>query len=308
MVVFPHCAWAQFPYGGLIDRLAQGRTVRFVAGAEAMAGAPDRYGALKPEELDALPWARTAAVVTHPCWYYDVAGRKPAALIAAIPPGLEHGDDGFNRCRDFLCAAATLVVAQSEPFYFEQWFKRGGVFLQDGLDTAADLLADAAASDAAAGKSVDALARLQLLRRADFRAETLPALRASAMQYFFQAAYLYLLGKGEEAERWLLDAFHLAILAREEGAVQTYFRFLSAVRLLQGRTDDAIATYGIAAAGDEERAAFAEMLALRDAGQTRLAEALLYRMNDDDRQAAGLLAQALAAGAAGGGGASAEAL
>ncbi|NBD26842.1 hypothetical protein [Paenibacillus glycinis] len=289
MIVFPHCAWDNFQYGSLVERLGRGRSVLFVTGAQAMTGAPREYGTITLQGLNALDWAHTAVVATHPSWAYEIAGRKPAALIALTPAELENGDESHSRCRDALCASATLVVASSEPFYFEQWFRRGGVFLQDGLDTASDLLVDAAVSDAVAGKSVDALARLQLQRRMDFRAEQLRALRPSAMQYFFQAVYGYLLGKGEEAERWALDAFHLAILTAEEGAVQTYFRFLSAVRLLRERPDDAIATYGISIATDEERSAFEEMSALRAAGETHLAAALLYRMNDDLRQASALL-------------------
>ncbi|MBM7566603.1 hypothetical protein [Paenibacillus sacheonensis] len=289
VIVFPHCAWEAFPYGGFIERLGRGRSVRFVASTEAMAGAPPQYGAMTLDDLDAVPWQRTIVIATHPSWVYEIAGRSPAALLVLLPSELEQGEADYLVCRDALCAAATVVVTGSETYYFEQWFRRGRVFLQDGLDTASDLLADAAASDAAAGKSVDALAKLQLQRRADFRAEQLRGLRPSAMQFFFQSVYHYLLGQGEEAERWALDAFHLAILSAEEGAVQTYFRFLSVIRLQQGRANDAFATYGISAASDEERGAYGEMLELQASGEAALAAGLLYRMNEDFRQTAGLL-------------------
>ncbi|QHW32458.1 hypothetical protein GZH47_17675 [Paenibacillus rhizovicinus] len=293
VVVFPHCAWETFPYGSLIERLGRGRSVLFVASAEAMAGAPRQYGTITLEALNGLPWERAVAIVTHPSWVYEIAGRKPAALLVLLPAELENGERDYLDCRDELCALATAVVTSSEPFYFEQWFRRGRVFLQDGLDTASDLLADAAAADAAAGKQVDALAALQLRRRVDFREEQLKALRPSAMQFFFQAVYYYLLGEGENAERWALDAFHLAILGAEEAPVATYYRFLSAIRLLQGRADDAIATYGIAAVTEEERAACKEMAVLQAAGESQLAAALLYRANDDFRQAAALLNRVL---------------
>ncbi|QHT63565.1 hypothetical protein GXP70_28820 [Paenibacillus lycopersici] len=293
VVIFPHCAWEAFPYGSLIERIGRGRSVRFVANAGALAGAPQHYGAIALDALDEWPWERTAVIVTHPCWLYEIAGRGPAALIALLPAEHENGGPGYTSCRDALCAMATMVATASETFYFEQWFRRGNVFLQDGLDTASDLLADAAASDAVAGKPIEALAKLQLRRRTDFRAEQLQALRPSAMQFFFQAVYHYLLGEGEQAERWTLDAFHLAVLNGEEGPVATYYRFLSVIRLLQGRAEDAIATYGISAATEEERAAYTEMRDRWTEGETDMAASLLYRANDDWRQAARLLERVL---------------
>ncbi|SFT24884.1 hypothetical protein [Paenibacillus sp. BC26] len=289
IVLFPHCTWETFPYRAMIESAGRGRDVYVVASEAAMAGAPERYRAIAPEALADIPWACTAAIVTHPCWIYEVAGRQPEALVLLLPAELEQGDEAYLHCRDALCASATLVVAGSEPFYFEQWFRRGRVFMQDGIDTAADAIAAAAVSDAVSGKGVASLARLQLLRRCDFREEQLKVLLPSAMQSFFQTVYSYLLGDADKAEQLGKAAFERAIFSGDSGAIPTYFRFLSAVRLLQGRLSEAIDTYGISSVTDHERDAFSELVGLQAAGRDRLASALLYRLNDDFRHAAELL-------------------
>ncbi|SDX95451.1 hypothetical protein [Paenibacillus sp. CF384] len=289
LVLFPHCAWGDFPYRPMIESAGRGRAVYVVASAAAMAGAPEGYRAIAPETLADIPWASTAAVVTHPCWIYEIAGRQPEALIMLLPAELEQGDEAYLHCRDALCASASLVVAGSEPFYFEQWFRRDRVFMQDGIDTAADGIAEAAVRDAISGKGVASLAKLQLLRRCDFREEQLKLLLPSAMQTFFQTVYSYLLGDADKAEQLGKAAFERAIFTGDSGAISTYFRFLSAVRLLQGRLSDAIDTYGISAVTDHERDAFSELVELLASGRDKLASALLYRLNDDYRHAAELL-------------------
>lgn len=299
VVVFPHRAWESLPHRGLIERLGSKRTVYIVTDEKALDGAPPQFATLALDALDELNWEQIVAVVSHPDWLYEAAGRHPAALIALVPAELEHGERDYVDRRDELCALATIVIAGSEPFYFEQWFRRGAVFLADGLDTAADLLADAAACDVAASKSAEAIARLQLRRRVDFRAEQLKQLRPSAMQYFFQAVYHYLLGEAEAAEKWTLDAFHLAAMSGEADALRMYYRFLSAVRLLQGREQDAIATFSVSAVSDEDRAADHELSVLHAAGEKQLAAALLYRLNDDYRRAGELLVGLAGDGGAG---------
>ncbi len=89
-----------------------------------MDGAPPQLKPVQLDELVTLPWVRTAAVVTHPCWMYEIAGRSPAALITLLPAELEDGDEAYLRCRDALCASAAIVVTGSETFYFEQRFRR----------------------------------------------------------------------------------------------------------------------------------------------------------------------------------------
>lgn len=289
IVLFPHCRWEAFPYQTILEVAGRERTVYVVTTPAGLSGAPSSFRSIARNELHTLPWMQTAAIVTHPCWIYEIAGRAPAAVLALLPEAHEYGDDAYLRCRDALCAAASMIVTSSEPLYFEQWFRRCRVFLRDGLDLASDAIADAAIMDAISGKPLDSLAKLQLQRRQDFREEQLKALRPTAMQSFFQAVYQYLLGGYERAEHSAKLAFEQAVFAGDDAAVITYFRFLSAIRLQLGNPLDAIATYGISAVTDAERNAFATMSALQDEGQDALAAALLLRMNEDYRQAAELL-------------------
>lgn len=192
-MLFPHCTWSDFPYKPIIEAIGRNRSVYMVTSDVGITGAPAEFRALAWSELTCIPWGSTMAVVTHPCWLFEVCSHAPAVLAVLLPAEFEHGDDAYSRCRDRLCAAATLVVTGSEPFYFEQSFRRGSVFIQDGLDTAADLIALAAVSDAASGLELSSLVSLQLQRRTVCRAQKLKLKPDEPVQLFFQSVYWYLL-------------------------------------------------------------------------------------------------------------------
>jgi hypothetical protein len=172
----------------------------------------------------------------------------------------------------------------------EQAFCAEHVFLLDGRDEVCDLLARQAFSWTLSGFSPKPLIRLQQRCMAERYSKLLLAgaekQEANRLQaLFFHAVFRYLIYDLDRAKESLLASFELAVLEGKGDALSTYYRFLSAIELKQGLTSQAVQTYSFTAVTEEERLTVDLLDDWLHAGKDGLAEALLYRLNDDFKQA-----------------------
>ncbi len=296
IIVFPPGGWRGIPSGvrGWLEELAAKRKLLAVAD-----DAPSGIEALALERLDDVEWGSASAMVMHPAWVHIAVPLKPHCLIAILPGPNSNEEELWLKCRSWLCAYATLVVAGTEAFYLEQCFRRGSVFLMDGMDETSDLFARQAVEWHCDGFESDMLIRLQQRHRANWRNELLQkqeqeqAAGGKANGYadglFFHSVYRYLTGEAEYARKLLLASFEQMLHEGRRDTLQNVYRFLSAIELEQGHVQDAVRTYGYTAQGETEWRNAAQLSGWLAAGKRELAKAQLYRLNDDYRKAAALL-------------------
>lgn len=294
IVVFPPGGWRGIPPGlrSWLEEFARKRKLLAVAD-----DAPSTVERLSFEQLDMVEWGSASAIVMHPAWVHIALPLKPRCLVAMLPGPEQAEEELWTKCRSWLCAYASLVVAGSEAFYLEQSFRRGSVFLMDGLDETSDLFAKQAVEWHIDGFESETLIRLQQRHRANWRHELLQKQEqeagASANGYadglFFHSVYRYLTGEAEYARKLLLASFEQMLLEGREHTLQNVYRFLSAIELEQGRLQDAVRTYGYTAYGETEWRYADQLSEWLACGKRELAKAQLYRLNDDYRKAAALL-------------------
>ncbi|MGG4144711.1 hypothetical protein ABEW34_16475 [Paenibacillus algorifonticola] len=302
IVIFPYSRFGAFPAAerDWLAKLGKQRQIYMVA-EDAL---PDWAitAAIAPLSLARLPeldFDSTCALVLHPCWTHIAAPLATRCLIAYFPDSEPQEEERWRSYRSWLCARATLVIAYTEAFYLEQAFCRDDVFLLDGTDETSDLLARQAIEWHLDGYASQTLIRLQQRYRAIWHEEQADKTRAAgpsaagrerlADQLFSHALYRYLTGESLRAQGELLAAFELAVLDGREQALQHIYRFRSATQLELGLTDDAVRTYLYTALTEEEQQQGEQLLRWMDGGKRLLAEALLYRLNDDYRSAIALL-------------------
>lgn len=294
IVIFPNGGWKGIPpfQQGWLEGFAQKRKLLALAD-----DAPDPIEQLSLEQLGTVEWSNVSAIVMHPAWVHIVVPLKPRCLIAMLPAPEQAEEEIWTKCRSWLCAYSTLVVAGSEALYLEQSFRRGSVFLMDGLDETSDLFARQAVEWHIDGFESDTLIRLQQRHRANWRNELLQkqeqAADASSNGYadglFYHSIYRYLTGEADFARRQLLAAFEQMLLEGRANTLQNVYRFLSAIELEQGRLPEAVRTYGYTAHGETEWRDAEQLTDWLASGKRELAKAQLYRLNDDYRKAAAVL-------------------
>lgn len=294
IVVFPSGGWHGIPPGqrSWLEEFARKRRLLAVAD-----DAPAPIEQLSLEQLSSVEWTSASAIVMHPAWVHIAVPLKPRCLIAMLPPPEQAEEALWTKCRTWLCAYATLVVTGSEAFYLEQSFRRGSVFLMDGLDETSDLFARQAAEWHIDGFESDTLIRLQQRHRANWRNELLQkqehAADAAANGYadglFYHSVYRYLIGEAEYSRKLLLISFEQMLLEGRGNTLQNVYRFLSAIELELGHLQDAVRTYGYTAGGDAEWRYAEQLTKWLAGGKRELVKAQLYRLNDNYRKAAALL-------------------
>lgn len=294
IVIFPCGGWQGIPsyQRSWLEVLVQKRKL-FIAADDA----PSSIEPVPFDQLGSVEWSSAAAIVMHPAWVHIIVPFKPRCLIVMLHETEQEEEELWRQCRSWLSASATLVIASSEAQYLEQSFRRGGVFLMDGLDETSDLFAKQAMEWHIDGFESDTLIRLQQRHRANWRNALLQkqelAADAEAQGYadglFFHSVYRYLTGEADRARQLLLASFERMLLEGREQTLPDVYRFLSAIELEQGRISDAVRTYGYTAQNEVEWRYWDQMMEWLAGRKCDLAKALLYRLNDDYRKAASLL-------------------
>ncbi|MCM3628008.1 hypothetical protein M3194_11600 [Paenibacillus glycanilyticus] len=294
IVLFPCGGWRGIPPGqrSWLEEFARKRKLLALAD-----DAPSSVEQISLEQLGNVEWSSASVIVMHPAWVHIAVPLKPRCLIVMLPGPEQAEEELWAKCRSWLCAYATLVVAGSEAFYLEQSFRRGSVFLMDGLDETSDLFARQAVEWHIDGFESDTLIRLQQRHRANWRQELLQkqeqAADSSSSGYadglFYHSVYRYLTGEAELARKLLLASFEQMLLEGRENTLQNVYRFLSAVELEQGRLQEAVRTYGYTAQGQMEWGYAEQLTEWLACGKRELVKAQLYALNDDYRKAAALL-------------------
>ncbi|GLX70074.1 tetratricopeptide repeat protein [Paenibacillus glycanilyticus] len=296
IVIFPNGGWRGIPPGlkSWLEELSRKRKLLAVAD-----DAPNGVETLALEQLGSVNWSNASAIVMHAAWVHIAVPLKPRCLIAVLPGPEPEEAELWSKCRLWLCAYATMVVAGSEAFYLEQSFRRGSVFLMDGLDETSDLFAKQAIEWHIDGFESDTLIRLQQRHRASWRNGLLEQQQqeitdqASAQGYadglFFHSVYRYLTGEADYARKLLLASFEQMLAEGRNHTLQDVYRFLSAIELEQGHLQDAVRTYGYTAQGEKEWQEAEQLTIWLASGKRLLVQARLYMLNDDYRKASALL-------------------
>lgn len=291
-VIFPDGGWNNLPapFQRLFEELGKKHLVYIVSAEPVSSQAAVAIQTLSLEQLKTFGWGEAAAVVLHPCWIQAAMAAGPKQLIA-MPDSPQQGEPAlWTKCRKWLCAHADLIITDAEPYYLEQAFCMEHVFLLDGRDEVTDLLARQAFGWILSGFSPKPLVRLQQRCLAEWHSKQLSGdskntLGDKLTLYFFHAVYRYLVYDLERAREAVLAAFELAVLEGKADALSTYYRFLSAIEVKQGLTRQAVQTYTFSAVTEEERRTVDFLDEWLKEGKDRLAGALLYRLNDDFKQA-----------------------
>lgn len=295
IIVFPNGGWSDIP---LVQRLwletLAARHKLYVV-TETPPEKASAAEALPLERLRDIRWSESTAILLHPCWVHVAMPLAPSRLVAMLGELEQTEDPLWGKCRNWLSAHATLVIAGSESFYLEQAFRRNGVFLLDGSDETSDLFAIQALEWHVGGYEPDTLVRLQQRYRANWlehaaqagETSTEPAQQAD--QLFLQSVYRYLIGDHAKARKQLLAAFEAAIVEGKENTLQHIYRFLSAIELEQGFIEEAVRTYGYTALSAEERQHAETLCSWLENGHIHAVHALLLQLNDDHRRASALL-------------------
>lgn len=237
-----------------------------------------------------LPKELLLTIVMHPAWILEALPLGAAKLTVLLTD--DYGSDSlWRKYRDWLCARGDLVIAPTEPFYFEQCFRRSAVALMDGTDPVSDRLAVQALDWVLEGFDPSPLLRLQQ----HIRAERCRGIAASdpteATSSYYYSIYRYLTGDLQEAQTAIVEAYVREIMQGNEHALKSHYLFLSAIQLKLGQTEQAIRTYEIAAQSEGEHAVVHQLFNWLDSGQEELARAVLFRLNDDYNEALPLLLQ-----------------
>jgi hypothetical protein len=291
-VIFPDGGWNNLPdpFQKLFEKLSGQHHIYLISNGPVSTPASAAVQTLSLKQLEHFDWKEAAAVVMHPYWIQAAMAAGPKQLIA-MPDSPRQGEPAlWTKCRKWLCAHADLIIADAEPYYLEQAFCAEHVFLLDGRDEVCDLLARQAFSWTLSGFSPKPLVRLQQRCLAEQYSKLLLAGtekqgtdRLQAL--FFHAVFRYLIHDLVLAKEALLASFELAVLEEKGDALSTYYRFLSAIELKQGLTRQAVQTYSFTAVTEEERRTVDFLDDWLHAGKDELAGALLYRLNDDFKQA-----------------------
>lgn len=247
-------------------------------------------------QLHAIPWRTAIAIVMNPYWLHTALPWSPQRVVVLDHYPLDAETALLSKCRKLLCAAGHLVITNNELYYLEQAFQREDVFLLDGSDEVSDLFARQAFSWTIGGYMARPLVRLQQRFVAERYSKSIKAKNENdasapvqASELFFHALFRYLADDAARSEEELLQAFHQAILEGNKDALTGYYRFLSAIQLKRGETGTAIQSFSYSAVSDEDRQKAYLMDDWLNDGKETLAKALLYRLNDDYRQAVPLL-------------------
>ncbi|WP_337103957.1 hypothetical protein [Paenibacillus sp. YIM B09110] len=297
LVIFPDGDWQQF--SPLYQQLLLGYTSQhrtYIVTDRAATDYPAHAVLIPLEQLHTIPWNTAVIIVMNPYWLHTALAWSPHRIIVLDHFPIEAESALLSKCRKLLCAAGHLVITNNELYYLEQSFQREDVFLLDGSDEVSDLFARQAFSWTIGDYMARPLVRLQQRFIAERYAKSIKSKLENsaseplnASELFFHAVFRYLADDLSKSEEELLQAFQLAILEGNKDALTDYYRFLSAIQLKSGDTWSAIRSYSYSAVTDEDRQKAYLMDDWLQEGKETLAKALLYRLNDDYRQAVPLL-------------------
>lgn len=302
-IFFPHVPWVDFPYRHLA-RLLESSGEVFVAYSKLPEEVNGEVRMISIAQVAELPPEENVAIITLP-FILTVAEvhrfKTVVALVTEAPPGVSL--NLWNKYLKLLMASASLIVTSSESLYAELLFKYDPVLLISSPHQSIDI--DLVERDQQ--KFLDGLELVMRRRPIDFvkrcqLAEQLTHYKllsqsddANELVWYLQSFYHYMLGEGEEAAACLQQSFAASVLSGKQDALNTRFRFLSAIHALNGEVDRALHTYGITCITDEERSHFDRLRKLNvpetkllvlgelliQIGDMRTASRFLARSNDN---------------------------
>lgn len=278
-IVFPHVPWNDFPYPGLLRRIAEREPVRYAEGdADDL---PSWLRALGPEQLSSRSEPEALALVLHPYWIDTAAALLPRRLVF-FAPGSSFEEEERPWLRRFVhaSAASDLFASASESRYLNAAFRNRSAWLlrEDGFapgeyeQALFEAVTGCGASAAIAGQTRAMLRHYEAIRGQIGPHETVS---------FLLSAYEHLSDMPESAEMHLLEAFAHAASLRRPDCLATHYRFRSALLAARGELEEAVSAYGMTALEERDKERYESLCLLLEQGHPELARAWLLRFNDD---------------------------
>lgn len=288
-IFFPHVPWCDFPYRHLADLLKSSGKV-FAAYPELPAEADGNVRLISIAQAAEMPPEESVLLISQifiPTVMNIHKFRAVVALLLEAPQDVN--PELWNKYSKLLAASSELIVTDSESAYTDLLFKYDPVLLIASPQPS--LAADQVERDRQTfieaiglvinGRSVDFIKRRQWDEQIQHYKWLSQVDEMNELVWYLQSFYYYLLGEGVEAASCLQRSFAACVLTGVKDVLRTRFRFLAAIRALNGETEQALHTYGITCITDEDRTHYDRLCHLFGQGAILIAlSELLIRIGD----------------------------
>ncbi|GLI10730.1 hypothetical protein YDYSG_67660 [Paenibacillus tyrfis] len=240
------------------------------------------------------------AVVSHPYWMPFLRQWKPYAVIGLAYGADASSDASFHYYRKALNRFCDAVLTDSEEAMLDlslrgipAFHSPGPLGLSEGTAIAercAELvgLCKANADVYDLRRSIQELAAHKRTERTEGLLEAIECEPHNEALITLAARYLYAEGRHSEAEYYGFQAFGRCVVASGSRCLSLY-RWIAMVQARQGKTEDALNSFGVTAIQAEDKARYQRLLAAYDQQLHALVCADICRENGDMAYALELL-------------------
>ncbi|PUA35824.1 hypothetical protein C8Z91_27995 [Paenibacillus elgii] len=228
------------------------------------------------------------AVVSHPYWMPVLRQWKPHAVIGLAYGAEASSDASFHYYRKALNRLCDAVITDSEETMLNLNL-RGipSFYAQPCLGTALDErcvelvgLCKANANVHDLRRSLQELASHKRMERTKGLLEAIERDPHNEALLSLASRYLYVEGRHSEAEHYGFQAFGRCVVANGSRCLSLY-RWIAVVQARQGKTEDALNSFGVTAIQAEDKARYQRLIAAYDQQLHALVCADICRENGD---------------------------